>query len=168
MLSAALGGEGVAGANSEKDEQAASTLRHAVAAKKHDYSHMYYGANLYIAGWAHLRAGNLEKAIQRLEESNREENHWFGRGIGYPLLAIAYHELGRSEDALRSFEQSQILLERWLDESVRQSKGSPSIPWVDWIEFLINHRQASMAVKGHTPAIDPRLRQMEEFAPGRR
>ena len=82
--------------NSDKDEQTASTLPHATAAKKHDYAHMYYGANLYVAGWAHLRAGNLEKAIQRLEESNREENHWFGRGIGYPLLAIAYHELGRS------------------------------------------------------------------------
>ncbi len=159
-----LAAHGVAGAESVKDKQAASTLRHAVATKKHDYANMYYGANLYIAGWAHLRAGNLEKAIQRLEESSSEENHWFGRGIGYPLLAIAYHELGRSEDALRSFEQSQILLERWLDESVRQSKGSPSIPWVDWIEFLINHRQASMVVKGHTPAIDPQLRQLARFA----
>ena len=164
MLSAALGAHGVAGAESAKDKQAASTLPHTAAAKKHDYAHMYYGANLYIAGWAHLRAGNLEKAIERLEESNREENQWFGRGIGYPLLAIAYHELGRSEDALRAFEQSQILLERWLDESVRQSKGSPSIPWVDWIEFLINHRQASMVVKGHTPAIDPQLRQLARFA----
>jgi serine/threonine protein kinase len=164
MLSTALGGDGAASAESATNEQASSTLPHVTAAKKHKYAQMYYGANLYIAGWAHLRAGNLEKAVQRIEESNREENHWFGRGIGYPLLAIAYHELGRSEDALRSFEQSQILLDRWLDESVRQSKGSPSIPWVDWIEFLINHRQASMVIKGHTPAIDPQLRQLARFA----
>jgi tetratricopeptide (TPR) repeat protein len=164
MLSAAVGGKVADGAENVKDEKAVATLPHAAAAKKHKYAQMYYGANLYIAGWAHLRAGHLEKAVQRLEESNREENHWFGRGIGNPLLAIAYHEMGRTDDALRAFEQSQILLERWLDESVRQSKGSPSIPWVDWIEFLINHRQASIAVKGHTPAIDSQLRQLSRFA----
>ena len=45
-----------------------------------------------------------------------------------------------------------------------RSKGSPAIPWIDWIEFLGNHREASILVKGHTPAIDPRLRQMEGFA----
>jgi tetratricopeptide (TPR) repeat protein len=164
MLSAALGGESVSDVKSAQDEQPASTISHNAAYKKHDYAYMYYGANLYVAGWAHLRAGHLEKAIQRLEESNKEENQWFGRGIGYPLLAIAYHELGRTEDALRSYEQSQILLEHWLDESVRQFKGSPSIPWVDWIEFLLNHRQASIAVKGHTPAIDHQLRQLGTFA----
>jgi tetratricopeptide (TPR) repeat protein len=163
MLSAALGDEGAA-AKSARRQPAASSLPSTAASKKHKYAQMYYGANLYVAGWAHLRAGNAEKAIQRLEESNKEENRWFGRGIGYPLLAIAYHELGRTDDALHSFEQSQILLERWLDESVRQSKGSPSIPWVDWIEFLIHHRQASMVVKGYTPAIDPQLRQLARFA----
>jgi hypothetical protein len=35
---------------------------------------------------------------------------------------------------------------------------------VDWIEFLLNHRQASVAVKGHTQAIDPQLRQLARFA----
>jgi tetratricopeptide (TPR) repeat protein len=164
MLSAAHGRKVADSTDDAKDKKAVSTRPHTVAAKRHKYAQMYYGVNLYIAGWAHLQASRLEKAIQRLEESNREENPWFGRGIGYPLLAIAYHELGRTDDALRSFEQSQILLERWLDESVRQSKGTPSIPWVDWIEFLINHRQASIVVKGHTPAIDPQLRQLARFA----
>ena len=107
---------------------------------------------------------DLEEAIQRLEESNGENAVWFGKGIAYPLLAIAYHEAGREEDAVRSFEESQALLGRWLDASVSQSKGSPAIPWIDWIEFLLNHRKASMVVKGYTPAIDPRLRQMESFA----
>jgi hypothetical protein len=79
-------------------------------------------------------------------------------------LAIAYHKTGRAEDALRSFEQAQLLFGRWLDDSVSKSKGSPSIPWVDWIEFLGNYREASILVKGHTPAVDPRLRQMESLA----
>lgn len=131
---------------------------------KHRFSAMFYGVDLYIAGWAHLRAGNNERAIERLDQSNSEEFAWPGRGIDYPLLAIAYHKTGREEDALRSFEQSQLLLGRWLDDSVGKSTGSPSIPWVDWIEFLWNHREASILVKGHTPAVDPRLRQMESFA----
>jgi tetratricopeptide (TPR) repeat protein len=132
--------------------------------KQNKYLDMLFGANLYVAGWAHLRAGNYEKAIQRLDESNSEKEVWFGRGIGHPLLAIAHHKMGRAEDALRSFEQSQAELNRWLDDSVRHSKGAPSIPWIDWIEFLLNYREASILVKGHTPAIDPRLRQMESFA----
>ena len=135
---------------------------HAFAKLQPKYSDMLYGANLYIAGWAHLRAGTYEKAVERLEQSN--EANWFGRGIGHPLLAIAYHKMGRAEDALRSFDQSQTLLDRLLDDGVNRAKGAPSIPWIDWIEFLVHHKEASIVVKGHTPAVDPRLRQLEGFA----
>jgi serine/threonine protein kinase len=126
---------------------------------QHKYASMYYAANLYVAGWAHLRAGNLEKAIQRLEQSNDAE--WFGRGIAYPLIAIAHHRAGRAENAVKSFEQSQALLDRLLNESVSRQSGAPMIPWIDWIEFLLNHREASIVVKGHTPADDPRFSQMQ-------
>lgn len=126
---------------------------------QHKYASMYYAANLYVAGWAHLRADNSEKAIERLEQSNNAE--WFGRGIAYPLIAIANHRAGRADEAVRAFEQSQALLDRLLDESTSRQSGAPTIPWIDWIEFLLNHRQASIVIKGHTPADDPRLRQME-------
>lgn len=128
----------------------------------HKYASMYYGANLYIAGWAHLRAGNTERAVERLEQSNDAE--WFGRGIAWPLIAIAHHRAGRAEDAVSAFEESRRLLNRLLDESVARQAGAPTIPWVDWIEFLLNHREASMLVKGHTPADDTRLQQMKLFA----
>jgi tetratricopeptide (TPR) repeat protein len=164
MLSAAVDGKAFARVEKLKDGHVPSTIPHIAPARQNKYAGMYYGANLYISGWAHLRAGNLETAIERLEQSNSTEIPWFGRGIGYPLLAIAYHESGRGEDAVTAFEQSQALFDRWVDESVQKAKALPPLPWVDWIEFLINHRQASMVVKGHTPAVDPRLRQMEEFA----
>jgi hypothetical protein len=38
------------------------------------------------------------------------------------------------------------------------------MPWIDWIEFLIHHREASIVVKGHTPAADPRFQQLQGFA----
>jgi eukaryotic-like serine/threonine-protein kinase len=126
---------------------------------QHKYASTYYSANLYVAGWAHLRAGNTEKAIQRLEQSNDAE--WFGRGIAYPLIAVAHHRAGRADDAVKAFEQSQSLLDRLLNESVSRQSGAPMIPWIDWIEFLLNHREASIVVKGHTPTDDPRFTQMQ-------
>ena len=120
---------------------------------------MYYAANLYIAGWAHLRAGNVEKALQRLVQSNDAE--WFGKGIAYPLIAIANHRLGRADEAVKAIEQSQALFDRLLIDSVSRQSGAPMIPWIDWIEFLLNLREASIVVKGHTPADDPRFRQMQ-------
>jgi serine/threonine protein kinase len=164
MLSASRTAGGLPRGGENDGKHSGRGSSHVLIKKQNKYLDMLYGANLYVAGWAHLRAGDYEKAIQRLEESHSEKVMWFGRGIGYPLLAIAYHKLGRAEDALRWFAQSQALLDRWLDDSVRQAKGAPSIPWIDWIEFLLNHREASIIVKGHTPAIDPRLRQMESFA----
>jgi hypothetical protein len=53
---------------------------------------------------------------------------------------------------------------RVFDASVEQSKGSPSVPWIDWVEFLINHREASIVVNGHKPAVDPRFRQVQSDA----
>ncbi len=144
------------------DDEDRPEAAHEPKKKHHRYAKMFYGVNLYVAGWAHLKAGNNVRALQRLEESN--EADWFGRGIAHPLIAIAHHRMGNAEDAVRSFQQSQALLDRLLDESVEQSKGSPSIPWIDWVEFLINHREASIVVKGFTPAIDPRLRQVQSFA----
>lgn len=134
----------------------------ATKAIQHKYAAMLYAANLYVAGWAYLQAGNTQKAIELLERSNNAE--WFGKGIAYPLIAIAHHRAGQADKAVQAFEHSQALLDRWLDESVRRQSGVPSIPWIDWIEFLLHHRQASIVVKGHTPADDPRLRQMESAA----
>jgi tetratricopeptide (TPR) repeat protein len=130
--------------------------------KQHKFEDMFYGANLYVAGWAHLKAGHNESAVERLQESN--DANWFGRGIAYPLIAIAHHRLGNGDEALRAFEHSQAFLDRQLDECVSQVKGAPSIPWVDWIEFQMHHRNASVVVKGHTPAADVRVQQMDSFA----
>ncbi|AMV30492.1 Serine/threonine-protein kinase PknB [Pirellula sp. SH-Sr6A] len=126
---------------------------------QHKYASMYYAANLYVAGWAHLRAGNVEKAIERLEQSNDAE--WFGKGIAHPLIAIAHHRAGRANEAVMAFEKSQALVDRLLNESVSRQSGTPMVPWIDWIELLLNHRNASIVVKGYTPTDDPRFSQMQ-------
>lgn len=130
--------------------------------KQHRYAKMFYGVNLYVAGWAHLMAGNTKRALQRLEQSNKAT--WFGRGIAQPLIAIAHHRMGNAEAAVRSFEQAEAMVDKILDRSLEESSGAPSIPWVDWIELLINLREASIVVKGHTPATDSRFQQIQSFA----
>ncbi len=112
-----------------------------------------------VSRWAHLRAGKLEKAIQRLEESNDAE--WFGKGIANPLIAIAHHRAGRADEAVKAFDQSQALLDRLLNESLSRQSGAPMVLWIDWIEFLLNYREGSIVVKGHTPADDPRYSQLQ-------
>ncbi|WP_146528140.1 tetratricopeptide repeat protein [Novipirellula artificiosorum] len=148
--------------DSDGGEKSVSKSTHAFDKRRTHYREMYRGANLYVAGWAHLKAGDNEKAMKRLEQSSNA--NWLGRGIESPLIAIAHHRMGRADEALRWFEQSETLLDRLLDESVGQSRGTPVIPWIDWIEFLLNHREASIIVKGHTPVTDPRIRQMNDFA----
>lgn len=135
---------------------------HRFGKTRHAYTSMYHGVNLYVAGWAHLRAGDNERALARLEESN--DARWFGRGIASPLIAIAHHRLGNADAALQAFEQSQALFDRQVDECVREFRSFPSIPWIDWIEFLLHRREASIVVKGHTPAADQRLQQIEQLA----
>ena len=130
--------------------------------KHRRYAKMFHGVNLYVAGWAHFKSGHYERALERLTESN--DANWFGRGIAHPLIAMTHHRMGNAAKAVHAFEESQAMLDRLLDEGVAKSQGSPGIPWIDWIELLINHRAASIVIKGHTPAIDPRLRQMQEFA----
>lgn len=122
------------------------------------------GATYYIAGWAHLRAGQLEIAIQRLEQSHRVDPGWPGNGISYPLLAMAYKRAGRHDDAMDALKRSQRAFDTWLDESIRRNRGAPPIPWFDWIEFLVHHRQATLLLTGEQPPDDPRLAEARDLA----
>ena len=127
-------------------------------------SKMPRGAKLYIAGWAHLRAGNIERAIERLEQSDRDEPDWPGHGISYPLLAIAYQKAGRTDDARNALRKSQQAFDGWLDESIEKWEGRPPIPWFDWIEFLINHREATLMIDGDFQAADSRLAEQKRLS----
>ncbi|EAQ78080.1 serine/threonine-protein kinase [Blastopirellula marina] len=127
---------------------------------------MPLGAMLYIAGWAHLRAGHHDLAIDRLERSYSDTPNWGGRGISFPLLAIAYDQAGRSEDARQAFEQSEILLDAWLKESNEHLHGAPPMPWFDWIEYLMHHREASQLLTGESPNIAAQLAEQKMRAKG--
>jgi len=117
-----------------------------------------FGADLYALGWAKLHTGEYEVAIESLLEAGRAP--WPGRGIELPLLAIAYHRTDRSDDALAACEHSDRELDRWLETALASPDNGPGMPWFDWIEFLINHKQASILVRGQNPSLDPRFNEL--------
>ena len=117
---------------------------------------------MYVAGWAHLKAGDFSKAIERLE--NAFDQRWPGNGIEFPLLAIAYYRSSRIEDAKTAFAKSQQLADRWLEQSLSRRQGGAPIPWFDWLEFLVNHQEAKAVVNGTDLPDDPRLKKAESLA----
>ncbi|PQO25598.1 serine/threonine protein kinase [Blastopirellula marina] len=137
--------------DSEKNEEESLTQR------KH--SRIPMGVRLYVAGWAHLKAGNLKQAIFRLQQSSDDSQTWAGHGIGYPLIAIAYHEQGRSTDAQMILKQAEQQMELWLESSLNGPDISLPIPWFDWIEFLINYDRAQRLINGKTSTPNPKLAQ---------
>ncbi len=122
------------------------------------------GAMRYTTGWAHLKAGRIDLAIKRLEQSHRDDPHWPGNGIAYPLLAVAYYRDGQIDNAKAALQKSQQLLGRWLDESIDRRRAAPPMPWFDWVEFLSNHQEATTIVTGKPPARDPRLDKVQSLA----
>lgn len=79
-------------------------------------------------------------------------------GSAYPLLAIAYHEMGKADDAQAMLQASQAKMDFWLKQSLNSSDVALPIPWYDWIEFLIHYEEAQLLINGKvfplTPLID--------------
>ncbi len=124
------------------------------------------GASLYVAGWVHFRAGNLDRSIERLRASHDDDPGWPGRGISYPVLAMAYHRAGRGDEAREALAEAEKLIDGWMAEVARGPVGSMPIPWFDWIECLVLFREAKILITGFAPPDDPRLREVEARAIG--
>lgn len=120
-------------------------------------SQMPFGVKPYLAGWAHLRAGNLDEAIKRLRESHTDVPDWRGLGIGLPLLAIAHYHAGQVEQAKDALRCSEELLDRSLNESIEYFNGAPPMKWCAWLELIIHHREAYQLIHGELPPPDPRF-----------
>ena len=114
------------------------------------------GVTLYPAGWAHLKAGDAERAIERSEQAGQDRN-WEWSKIVRPLLATANADAGRTDRAAEAYEDSKAAMDGLLDEAFGRSQGTPSMPWFDWVDFLLHHRDASRRFGAETAETDVRL-----------
>ncbi|OYP28265.1 serine/threonine-protein kinase [Rhodopirellula sp. MGV] len=104
------------------------------------------GAKLYVAGWAHLRAGQFAQAIARLKQADQETFDWRGSGISTPLIAIAYEGLGDHQQAMETLRAADETMAGFLVQAESRSDFIPNMPWFDWVEFLVNYQNAGVQV----------------------
>jgi eukaryotic-like serine/threonine-protein kinase len=122
------------------------------------------GASLYVTGWAQFRAGQFDRAIELLEQSNDADGGWPSRGIGYPLLAMAYQRSGRGIAAREALAAAERTIGQWNKEMADRPVGTMPRPWFDWIECAVLFREANILITGFAPPDDPRLRAIEQKA----
>jgi choice-of-anchor C domain-containing protein len=100
----------------------------------------------FILGLALLRADKCELAIAQATTATRD-TRWETRFLNYPVLAMAHHRLGHSEEALKYLNMSQAEwnrrspLPRQVDSLVVWAV--PTNPWYDWLSFELLYREAA-------------------------
>ncbi len=122
--------------------------------------------HLYVAGLAHYRAGQFEQAVERLRQSLSLDPNWPARAINYPVLAMAYHRLGRADEARQALASADEAINGWTEAMIQGPVGAMPIPWFDWLECRHFYREANKLIRGRLPVDDPRLRAVHDRALG--
>ncbi len=121
------------------------------------------GVTQYTVGLALYRAGRYTDALAAFRDAISDDG-WRHRTIALPALAMAYHRNGDAAQAREAFEKSEQEIDTLTRSIERGPVGAMPIPWFDWIECLLLHREASILLTGFAPAEDPRLREVEQRA----
>jgi serine/threonine protein kinase/Flp pilus assembly protein TadD len=121
----------------------------------------------YVLGTAHYRAGQYDKAVQRLQEALAAQPQWPIGLLSYPVLAMAHHRLGHKTEARQALEEASRIFDRWTQEryagqgeySVIRPGGDAMWPvaWWDYLECQLRSSEAKLLIDGAPPPDDPRL-----------
>jgi hypothetical protein len=117
----------------------------------------------YIAALAHYRAGDSSKSVELLRATLEGDSHWPAAQIGYPVLAMAYHDLGQKAEAADALAKAKAAIDGWtakLSDSLR----SLPLPWFDYVECLLLAREANQLIAGQPLSDDPLLAEFERKA----
>lgn len=117
----------------------------------------------YISALAHLRAESNQVAAARFRTAENVRD-WPARGIVDAPLAIALHRQGRIAEAQVALERSDETVAHWIAESSEMSTNRPSIPWHDFAEALVLHREATLQIKGTLPDFESQLEELRAKA----
>ncbi len=127
---------------------------------RHGPPDFIHGPALYVVGLAHFRSERYDEAIDCLRESL--DSSWSARQIALPVLAMACHRSGKSDEAQTALASAEQAINEWAEAMDRDAAGSLPIPWFDWIECLVLYREARILITGFAPPDNPRLRSFEQ------
>jgi hypothetical protein len=122
------------------------------------------GVAFYLEGLAHYRSGDYVRAVDELRSATTADPKWAGKAIGHPALAMAYLRSGRPEEARKSLATANRIIEDWQKSMLEGSLGSTPVPWFDFIECLLLHREATRLITGSPPVADPLWTRLEDRA----
>jgi tetratricopeptide (TPR) repeat protein len=107
------------------------------------------GAASYVLGMALLRAGRLEDAASRFEESLAVQRDWMNHGLNTYGLALAHLRLGHPDEARRWLERAESWLNRldktYAVEAQAILSGQPQAPvtFEFWVYAQVLRREAA-------------------------
>jgi tetratricopeptide (TPR) repeat protein len=122
---------------------------------------------LNTLGAAHYRAGEYDKAVQRLEESRQAfiRERELSRQSARPsrpqkpgddgtvwdwlFLAMAHHQLGKTEEARKWLDKATPVVEQYASDN-RKEAGS-SLTWNQRVELRLLHREATKLLGPKSP-----------------
>jgi hypothetical protein len=112
----------------------------------------------YVAGWANLRAGNEQRALEYLELASQSRGP--SSEMVHSLRAIALHRLGQGDQAAAALQRA----DEALDLAIREAIESPDErrPWIDLLEMVLLHREATLMVSGKEEGLDPRIEDAQQ------
>ena len=112
----------------------------------------------YVAAWANLRAGNDRKALEYLDSASPSRGP--GGDMVHSLRAIALNRLADNEEAVESLRRADEALDRMIQGM--QDSAADQRPWIDFVEMVLLHREATLAVTGKKIGLDPRIKQTQQ------
>ncbi len=118
----------------------------------------------YAAAAAHFRAGNIEKAKDRLERIASAQLPIPINSVVLPDLAMVLSELNLKDDAESTLHQFEGVSNVWVDDLVTGGAERLSIPWFDFLECVILYREAHLRIRGTHASLEERLQQIEQRA----
>ena len=79
----------------------------------------------------------------------------------HSLRAIALHRLANNEEAVKALQRADEALDRIIQGMMLDSANDQR-PWIDFVEMVLLHREATLAVTGKDIGLDPRIKQTQQ------
>jgi len=128
----------------------------------------------YLLGLAYYRAEQFAQAAAELQEALTLWPAWNAKRIACPVLAMAFHRLGREAEARSALAEAARAIDEWTEQSCRSNNGGNwrvhqcvgtfPVPWFDWVECRLYYREAKLLIDDTLPPADPRLHLLQARA----